>query len=321
MNLVHLKYAVEVAKTRSITQAAENLYMGQPNLSKAIRELEATVGIPIFKRTTKGVTLTPQGSEFIERAKKVLEQIDEMEHLFRAERENKISFSICIPRASYITHAFTRFVNHLDPAREMEINFQETNTIQAINNVTSGEYRLGIIRYPVEHEDYFISLLGLRGAQSLPVCEFEYLVLMAQEHPLARCERLDYDMLADYTEILHGDLANPASAFSREKRPYPDQQGRRRIYVYERGSQFDLLRQVHTTYMWVSPLPAEMLGRYGLIQRRCHNVRSKYKDRLIHPKEYHLSELDRQFLSELNAVRDEIFSVSYDERLHSGMAR
>ncbi len=312
MNLVHLKYAVEVAKTGSITQAAENLYMGQPNLSKAIRELEAAVGIPIFKRTTKGVTLTPEGSEFIERAKKVLDQIDEMEHLFRTERENKIAFSICIPRASYITHAFTRFVNRLDPAREMELNFQETNTIQGINNVTSGEYRLGIIRYPVEHEDYFISLLGLKGAQSLPVCEFEYLVLMSQEHPLARCERLDYDMLADSVEILHGDLANPASAFSRERRPSPDRQGRRRIYVYERGSQFDLLRQVHTTYMWVSPLPADMLGRYGLVQRRCHHVRGKYKDLLIHPKEYQLSALDRQFLSELCAVRDEILSVSYD---------
>ena len=99
MNLTHLKYAVEVAKTGSITQAAESLYMGQPNLSKAIRELEATVGVAIFKRTPKGVMLTPQGEEFIARAKNILGQIDEMENLFRIGRENQIAFSVCVPRA------------------------------------------------------------------------------------------------------------------------------------------------------------------------------------------------------------------------------
>lgn len=313
MNLVHLKYAVEVAKTGSITQAAENLYMGQPNLSKAIRELEAAVGIPIFKRTPKGVMLTPQGMKFIERAKMVLDQIDEMEHLFRKEWENKIAFSICIPRASYITHAFTRFVNRLDMTREMEINFQETNTIKGINNVTGGEYRLGIIRYPMEHEDYFSSLLNLKGAQTMTVCEFEYLALMSKEHPLARCPQLEYSMLADdYVEILHGDLTNPASAFSREPLAHFDRHGKRRIYVYERGSQFNLLHQVRSTYMWASPLPVEMLDRYGLVQRRCHFIERRYKDLLIYPKEYRLSALDRQFLDELDTVRDEILSVSYD---------
>lgn len=53
MNLQHLKYVVEVEKTGSITQAAQNLYMGQPNLSKAIRELEKNLGIVLFKRTSK----------------------------------------------------------------------------------------------------------------------------------------------------------------------------------------------------------------------------------------------------------------------------
>ena len=56
MNILHLKYAVEVAKTRSISKAAENLYMGQPNLSRAIKELEESLGITIFRRTTKGIS-------------------------------------------------------------------------------------------------------------------------------------------------------------------------------------------------------------------------------------------------------------------------
>ena len=61
MNLTHLKYAVEVEKTGSITRAADNLFMGQPNLSKAIKELEQQVGIAIFRRTSRGVAPTRKG--------------------------------------------------------------------------------------------------------------------------------------------------------------------------------------------------------------------------------------------------------------------
>ena len=72
MNLMHLKYAVEVEKTRSISKAAENLFMSQPNLSRAIKELEETLGITIFKRTSKGMSLTPQGEEFMQYARKII---------------------------------------------------------------------------------------------------------------------------------------------------------------------------------------------------------------------------------------------------------
>ena len=65
MNIVHLKYAVEIARTKSISKAAENLYMAQPNLSRAVKELEEALGITIFKRTSKGITVTPEGEEFL----------------------------------------------------------------------------------------------------------------------------------------------------------------------------------------------------------------------------------------------------------------
>ncbi len=64
MNLLHLKYAAEVSKTKSISKAAENLFMGQPNLSRAIRELEESLGIVIFERSTKGISVTEAGAEF-----------------------------------------------------------------------------------------------------------------------------------------------------------------------------------------------------------------------------------------------------------------
>ena len=82
MNLTYLKYVVEVARVRSITKAAQNLYMGQPNLSKAIRELERELGITIFRRTSKGVIPTPQGEEFLGYAQGILSQLDELESLY-----------------------------------------------------------------------------------------------------------------------------------------------------------------------------------------------------------------------------------------------
>ena len=114
MNLLHLKYAVEVEKTGSITQAAENLFMGQPNLSKAIKELEAALGMLIFKRTSKGVVATPKGAEFLEKARAILSQIDAIEQEYRPHQEDRVSFSVCIPRASYIAYAFANFIKGLD---------------------------------------------------------------------------------------------------------------------------------------------------------------------------------------------------------------
>ena len=83
MNILHLKYAVEVAKTKSISKAAENLYMGQPNLSRAIKELEESLGITIFDRTPKGITLTPQGEEFLQYARRIISQVDEVEQMYK----------------------------------------------------------------------------------------------------------------------------------------------------------------------------------------------------------------------------------------------
>ena len=82
MNLAHLKYAVEVARTGSINKAAERLYIGQPNLSRAIKELEASLGVVIFDRSAKGMQLTPDGSIFIQYAENILKQVEAVKELF-----------------------------------------------------------------------------------------------------------------------------------------------------------------------------------------------------------------------------------------------
>ena len=92
MNLMHIKYAVEVANEGSINKAAEKLYVGQPNLSRAIKELEASLGVKIFERSAKGMGLTSDGETFIRYAKTILRQVDEVESIFNGFGEKALLY-------------------------------------------------------------------------------------------------------------------------------------------------------------------------------------------------------------------------------------
>ena len=311
MNILHLKYAVEVAHTGSISQAAENLFMGQPNLSKAIKELEETVGVTLFKRSSKGVTPTAKGAEFLQYARNILAQIEEMEALYKPGKDEKQQFSICVPRGSYIAGAFAQFIAELDKDKDIEVSFRETNSMRVIHNIVDGECSLGIIRYQTEHESYFANFLRDKQLDSELVWEFEYLALLSRRHPLAECKTLQYKELLKGIEIMHGDHSVPHLALGDVQQAEKDDRAKKRIYVYERGSQFDLLALVPETYMWVSPLRQETLDRYGLVQRKCHAANRKYKDVLVYPRGYNRTALDKAFLEKLFAVRDEVAAVQY----------
>ena len=158
MNVIHMKYAVEVAKAGSINKASEVLHVAQPNLSRSIKELEADLGITIFSRTSKGMTLTPKGEEFMGYAQNILRQLDEVEMMYKSELPAKQIFSVSVPRASYIADAFAKFSNCIGEG-SAEIYYQETNSNRAIINILEHNYNLGIIRYASHFDNYFKTLL------------------------------------------------------------------------------------------------------------------------------------------------------------------
>lgn len=298
MNILHMKYAVEVARIGSINKAAEQLYIAQPNLSRCIKELEADLGIVIFDRTFKGMKLTPDGEEFIRYAQKVLTQIDDIEHIYKKGVPVKQRFSISVPRASYISEAFSRFTRHIgaDPA---EVFYMETNSSNAINNIIHSDYRLGIIRYAANYDKYFKETLEEKGLAYEVAAEFKYVLIMSRECPLASKAEISFSDLRDLIEIVHGDPYVPSLSLSVVKKEELQEEIERRIFLFERGGQFDVLVENPETFMWVSPIPKRMIDRYGLIQRECVDNKKIYKDVLIHKKEYALSELDKQFITEL----------------------
>lgn len=299
MNILHLKYAVEVAKTQSISKAADNLYMGQPNLSRAIKELEESLGITIFKRTSKGITTTPDGDEFLRRAQRIVAQVDEVEEIYRSKRSHKQSFSVCVPRASYISAAMTELSKHILLTEPAEIFYKETNSNDTITNVVRGDYSLGIVRYQAAFEKYFVDLFTEKKLVYETVSEFSYRMLIRKDDPLARKEDISSEDMQSYIEITHGDPYVPSLPLIDVKKAELSENIDKRIYVFERAAQFELIASVPKTFMWVSPVPHQLLEKYGLITRECPQNNKTYKDVLIYRRDYKLTDIDKQFITDM----------------------
>lgn len=307
MNILHMKYALEVAKCGSINKAAEVLLMNQPNLSRAIRELEASIGIQIFERSTKGMVVTPDGEAFLSYAGKILKQIDDVEKMFKNAAPRKKRFSLSVPRASYIAEAFASFSLAVNGEENVEIFYKETNSRRTIKNIVEGDYKLGIIRYAEHFDKYYKEMLEEKGLSYELVTQFNYVLAMSGKSPLAQIENITYADLEKHTEIAHADPFVPSLPFEEVKREELPDNINKRIYVFERASQFELLSKNPETFMWVSPIPKALTGRYGLIQKKCGENSKTYKDYIIHRKDYSLSDLDNLFITELCKAKREIF--------------
>lgn len=307
MNILHMKYALEVAKAGSLNKASETLLIAVPNISRSIKELEADLGITIFDRTTKGMCLTPEGEEFMTFAKGILSQIESVEKYYKDGAPNKQKFSISVPRACYISEAFAEFSKTLTKDAA-EIFYKETNSQRTIHNMLNHDYKLGIIRYAENYDKYFKAMLEEKGFVYELVTEFSYSLIMSADNPLAQKEEITFDDLTGYIEIAHADPFVPSMPLSKVvKEELPDNIDRR-IYIFERASQFDLLDKNPETFMWVSPAPESLLKRYRLVQRKCNENKKLYKDLLIYKKGYKLSELDRKFITQLCDTKRKLFN-------------
>ncbi len=308
MNILHLKYAVEVAKTNSISKAAENLYMGQPNLSRAIKELEESLGIVIFDRTTKGISVTPDGEEFLQYARRIIREVDEIEDLYKNARTKKQRFSACVPRASYIAFAFAEFAKHIDTGTPCDIFYKETNSMRTISNVAKEEYNLGIVRYQSVYEPYFEQKFTEKSLTSRLLCEFSYVLLVSDKSPLAAKKYISPKDLVPYIEISHADPYVPSLPLIDARKAELSEYVDKHIFVFERGSQFRLLESVPDTFMWVSPVPEDLLKKYHLVQIPAESPKM-HRDVLIHRDDYKLTAIDNRFIEEVIAAKRNILDV------------
>jgi DNA-binding transcriptional LysR family regulator len=311
MNTQFFKYALEVERTRSITQAAENLLIAQPNLSKAIREAEDSLGYEIFERNSRGVVPTAKGAKFLEYARGIVQQLRKMEEIAAGGDGEVQRLSVSMPRGSYISRALALFAASLDRSKGIELNITETSSMQTVANVLSGSFRLGIIRYQTVYEKYFQDYLEEKELGSDPIWSFSYVALMPRDHALAERRPLHADDLADSVEIVHGDRMVPYLT-PEKAQPQFGPAVRKRIFLYERANQFELLCHMPDCFMWVSPIPKEILDRYGLVQRRCSFPNNSCKDVLIRRRDYAFTELDKRFIDRVYEAKNEVAFRNYD---------
>ena len=127
---------------------------------------------------------------------------------------------------------------------------------------------------------------------------------MNKDCPLATKQNIYLRDLKNYIEIAHSDLFVPSLPLITVKQEELDNDISRRIFVFERASQFDLLSKNTETFMWVSLVPEKVLSRYGLVVRNCVEEKPTYKDVLLYKKEYALTELDKSFINTLKIARE-----------------
>lgn len=301
MNILQMKYAVEIAKKGSISKASESLFVAQPNLSRSIKELESDLGITIFDRSPSGMSPTPQGEQFLSYAIKILSQINEVERHFKENIHLRQKLSVSVPRASYISDAFVSFSKSLNN-EPCEIVYKETNALRTIRNILTEDYKLGIIRYATQYDQYFKEMLEEKGLGYELIAEFNHVLIVSNRSILAEKEEISQEDLYQFMEIAHADPYVPALSASYLKKEELSDKMERRIFIFERGSQFELLSENPDTFMWVSPLPAKILERFNLVQKNC-KANKIYKDLLIFPKNYKLTELDKRFIEEVKSAK------------------
>lgn len=305
MNLQQLKYVVEVEKEKSITAAAKKLYIGQPNLSKSIKELEQEIGATIFNRTGKGVELTNAGIQFLRYAKSILAQFEELESLFHPDEQSAVSFAVSCPRATYISDVFSKFVDTLNKSGCINIKYRETNSVDAITDVVVGDSSIGIVRYNQAYEEYYMNLLRDSALQFELLLNFEMQLLISRSHPLAEAESISRSQLEPYTELLFADAQEPALPKSRLSDSAELFKPQSCINIFDRGSQFSFLQNVEGSYLWVSPMPQQELLRYDLVVKPCKDA-GLSRDIIIYKNKDTLSDIQLEFIKLLHTSAENI---------------
>lgn len=307
MTIQQLKCVVEVWKCGSINKAAERLYMNQPNISRLIKNLESEFNLTLFSRTSTGMEATKDGEMFLVQAEKLVKSTETFEHSFKNAGNESTVFRIALPRGSYLTKAFSNTLKTYIRSSPLHITYNETNNEDVINCVSSLGYDVGIIRFPIEFESNYKKLLTKRHLKFQEIMVFRFVVVMRKDHPLAGNEYVHLSDLSNYTALVHGDNQVPSFPDEETDRLYRTQIYKNSISIFERGSQFDFLRDIPGAFMLISPLPQDTLDLYGLVQAKLsENEIGLFEDLMIMRWDHHHTDFINRFIEQVNEVEREI---------------
>ena len=197
MTLQQLRYVIEVAKTGSMNVAAKQLFVSQPSLSMAIRELENDVHISIFERTTKGVVITAEGEEFLGYARQIINQVELLEDKYIEAGQIKKKFGVSAQHYSFAVKAFVEMVKGFDMDK-YEFAIREARTYDVIHDVVTGKSEIGILYTNDFNEKVLNKIFKDNQLEFVHLFTCEGYAYLWKNHPLAGKKVIALEELQDY---------------------------------------------------------------------------------------------------------------------------
>lgn len=197
MTLVQLVYAVKIADTKSMNKAAAELFVSQPALSGAIRDLEEELHIELFIRTSRGIVVTSEGEEFLSYARQMVELNKMISERYVEHKQIKKKFSVSMQHYSFAVEAFIELGRQFSMG-EFELAVHETKTHEVIDNVRDYRSEIGVLYLNEFNEKVMKKIFAENGLEFLPLFVCGISVYLSKKHPLAGKEKIRFDELKDY---------------------------------------------------------------------------------------------------------------------------
>lgn len=215
MRIQQLEYLETIVKTGSINEAAKQLYLTQPSLSNAIKELEQEMGIQILLRSKLGVSLTDDGREFMIYARQVLDQVQLLEGRYQKKPVRKQAFSVSAQHYAFVVHAFVELIKQVK-ADEYNFTLRETETKNILSDLTTFKSELGILYLNNFNRQVLQKLFKEQDLEFTPLFKATPHVFVGIQNPLTKKKSVTLDDLVDYPYLSYEQGDNNSFYFSEE---------------------------------------------------------------------------------------------------------
>ena len=240
MTLQQLKYAVAVADTLNITEASKRVFISQPSLTAAIHELEEEMGVTIFNRSNKGVTITNEGDEFLSYARQVLEQASLLEDRYKAGEGGNTIFSVSCQHYSFAVNAFVDVIRKFG-GPSYDFTLRETQTNEIIDDVAKMKSEIGVLYLSGKNEKVIRNMMRKNNLEFEPLFTTPLHVFMSSKNPLAKKERITLADLKPFPYLTYEQGNFNSFYFAEEPLTAIDFDCPRNIKVRDRATLFNLL--------------------------------------------------------------------------------
>ena len=243
MTLQQLKYAVTVAECGTISAAAEKLFISQPSLTTAIRELESEMGVTIFSRTNRGVIVSREGEEFLGYARQILSQAQLLQERFSGREQGEKRFAVSSQHFNFTVLAFSRLVQNFRGPR-YSFHFRETTTYEVLEDVSQLRSEVGILALNEDNERFLRRMFGKLGLKFTELKLVQAELFVSAEHPLAGRRFVTVEDVRPYPCITF-EQGEHNGQFFFEGLSAVAAQSHKTICVRERATEYQLLRALN----------------------------------------------------------------------------